>query len=99
MQFVTVTIFLINSVACQRFGNGLSPHFQTMSPVAKNPWRAPYSAKLSGAERDSGRNPKTATKCILGFPSASLPYNQGLSKFNLLPVSHWHELKDLILFL
>ena len=34
-------IFLIISVTCRRFENGLSPHFQTMLPVAQNPWRAP----------------------------------------------------------
>ena len=32
-----VAIFLIISVACRGFETGLSPHFQTVSPVAQNP--------------------------------------------------------------
>ena len=36
-----VMIFLIISVACRCFENGLSQHFQTVSPVTQNPWRAP----------------------------------------------------------
>ena len=39
---------------------------------------------------------RRATKFILGFPSASFPYNERLLKLNLLPVSYWHELKDLV---
>ena len=44
MQFVTVqivAIFLIISVTCQHFENGLSPHFQIVSPVALGPGRVP----------------------------------------------------------
>ena len=41
---------------------------------------------------------RRATKFILGSPSASLPYNERLLKLNLLPVSYWHELKDLVFF-
>ena len=42
-----VVIFLINSVACLCFENGLLPYFQTMSSVVKNPWRAPLMWKMS----------------------------------------------------
>ena len=34
---IIVTIFLIVSVACLHFENGLLPHFLTMSPVSQNP--------------------------------------------------------------
>ena len=36
-----VAIFLIISVTCQHFENGLSPHFQIVSPVTLNPGRVP----------------------------------------------------------
>ena len=55
-----VTIFLIISVACRRFENGLSPHFQTVSPVAQNPWKghsnSTYGRELQNNIKFSCRN-------------------------------------------
>ena len=39
-----------------------------------------------------------ATKYILGYPDALIPYKESLIKLNLLPVSYWHEIRDLVFF-
>ena len=41
---------------------------------------------------------RQATKYILGYPDALIPYKESLIKLNLLPVSYWHEIRDLVLF-
>ena len=41
---------------------------------------------------------RRGTKFILGYPDAALPYKQRLLKLNLLPVSYWHEIRDLVFF-
>ena len=45
----TVVIFLMISFACRRFENGLSSYFQTVSPVAQNPWGAPLTLRCTYA--------------------------------------------------
>ena len=41
---------------------------------------------------------RRATKYILGYPDALIPYKERLIKLNLLPVSYWHEIRDLVFF-
>ena len=41
---------------------------------------------------------RRATKYILGYPDALIPYKESLIKLNLLPVSYWHEIRDLVFF-
>ena len=39
---------------------------------------------------------RRATKYILGYPDALIPYKDRLIKLNLLPVSYWHVIRDLV---
>ena len=41
---------------------------------------------------------RRATKYILGYPDALIPYKERLIKLNLLPLSYWHEIRDLVFF-
>ena len=42
---------------------------------------------------------RRATKFILGYPEADLSYKDRLSKLNLLPISYWHKIRDLVFFI
>ena len=39
---------------------------------------------------------RRATNFILGIPSCSVPYKDRLPRTNLLPLTYWHEVKDLL---
>ena len=39
---------------------------------------------------------RRATNYILGIPSRTVPYKERLSRTNLLPLTYWHEIKDLL---
>ena len=42
------------------------------------------------------RGQRRATNYILGIPSRSVSYKERLSRTNLLPLTYWHEIKDLL---
>ena len=39
---------------------------------------------------------RRATNFILGIPSRTIPYKERLLQTNLLPLTYWHEIKDLL---
>ena len=65
---------------------------RTHLDYASEAWSGQSLNITSAIERVQRR----ATNYILGIPSRSVPYKEHLSRTNLLPLTYWHEIKDLL---
>ena len=65
---------------------------KTHLDYASEAWSGQSLNITSAIERVQRR----ATNYILGIPSRSVPYKERLSRTNLLPLTYWHEIKDLL---
>ena len=65
---------------------------KTHLDYASEAWSGQSLNITSAIERVQRR----ATNYILGIPSRSVPYKERLSRTNLLPLTYWHEIKDIL---